>query len=316
MSPEGTVPPRSGALRIGTRRSRMAMSQSQGVADEIAERTGRPVELVGVTTHGDVSTEQLTQIGGTGVFVNTLRERLLDGTVDLAVHSLKDLPTTPPERIALAAVPVRDDPRDVLVSAGGRKLADLPSGARVGTGSPRRVSQLRLLRPDLEYVPIRGNGDTRIAMVTAGEMDAVVLAYAGLGRLGRLDDVSEAFAPDDLLPAPGQGALAVEVRADRTDVLDAAASVDDGPSRATAAAERAVLATLEAGCSAPVGAHATLDVSARTRLHLTAVVVGHDGAALRMSTSGSVSGAAELGRTLAGRMLDDGAAALMREPER
>ena len=310
MSPEDTV------LRLGTRRSRMAMSQSQGVADEITARTGRPVDLVGVTTHGDVSTEQLTQIGGTGVFVSALRERLLDGTVDLAVHSLKDLPTAAPERIALAAVPVRDDPRDVLVSAGGRKLADLPSGARVGTGSPRRVGQLRLLRSDLEYVPIRGNGDTRIGKVTAGELDAVVLAYAGLGRLGRLDDVSEAFSPDDMLPAPGQGALAVEVRADRTDVLDAVAAVDDGPSRATAAAERAVLATLEAGCSAPVGAHATIDITARTHLHLTAVVVGSDGTALRMSASGSVSGAAELGRTLAGRMLADGAAALMREPER
>lgn len=309
MSPEGTIRP----LRLGTRRSAMAMSQSRVVADAITERTGRPVELVGVTTHGDVSTAQLTQIGGTGVFVSALRERLLDGTVDLVVHSLKDLPTAEPEGIALAAVPVRDDPRDALISAGGRKLADLASGARVGTGSPRRVSQLRLLRPDLQYVPIRGNADTRIGKVSAGELDAVVLAYAGLGRLGRLDDVSEAFSTDDLLPAPGQGALAVECRADRAGVLELAAVVDDAPSRAVAAAERAVLAALEAGCSAPVGAFATID---GPRLHLTAVVVGADGTALRMSTSGPKSAAAELGRTLAGRMLADGAAALMREPER
>ncbi|HEY3686741.1 MAG TPA: hydroxymethylbilane synthase [Streptosporangiaceae bacterium] len=309
MSPEDAPT----ALRLGTRRSAMAMSQSTIVAEAITESTGRPVELVGITTHGDVSTEHLTQIGGTGVFVSALRERLLDGTVDLAVHSLKDLPTAAPEQIALAAVPVRDDPRDVLISQCGRKLADLPSGARVGTGSPRRISQLRLLRPDLDYVPIRGNGDTRIGKVMSGELDAVVLAYAGLGRLNRLDDICEAFTPDDVLPAPGQGAIAVECRADRIDVLDLVATVDDGASRAAVAAERAVLATLEAGCHAPVGAYATLD---GTRLHLTATVVADDGTALRMSTSGPVSGAAELGRTLAGRMLADGAATLMREPER
>jgi len=309
VSPEDNARP----LRLGTRRSVMAMSQSQRVADAITARTGRPVELVGVTTHGDVSKEQLTQIGGTGVFVSALRERLLDGTVDLAVHSLKDLPTAEPEGIALAAVPVRDDPRDVLISAEGRKLADLPPGARVGTGSPRRVSQLRLLRPDLQYVSIRGNGDTRIGKVAAGECDAVVLAYAGLDRLGRLDDVSEAFATDDVLPAPGQGALAVECRADRADLRELLAAVDDPPSRAAVAAERATLATLEGGCHAPIGAFATHEGA---RLHLTAVVVADDGAALRMSASGPASEAAELGRTLAGRMLADGAATLMREPER
>lgn len=307
MSPEGETRP----LRLGTRRSTMAMSQSGRVADLITERTGRAVELVGITTHGDVSKEQLTQIGGTGVFVSALREALLDGTVDFAVHSLKDLPTADPEGIALAAVPVRDDPRDVLISAGGRKLADLPSGARVGTGSPRRSSQLRLLRPDLQYVPIRGNADTRIGKIAAGDVDAVVLAYAGLDRLGRLEEVSEAFATDDVLPSPGQGALAIECRADRADLRELLATVDDPPSRATAAAERAALATLEGGCHAPVGAIAVHDGD---RLHLTAVVVGDDGTALRMSERGTE--AAELGRTLAGRMLAEGAATLMREPER
>ena len=309
MSPEGETRP----LRLGTRRSTMAMRQSGRVAEAITARTGRPVELVGITTHGDVSKEQLTQIGGTGVFVSALREAVLDGSVDFAVHSLKDLPTAEPEGIALAAVPVRDDPRDVLISTGGCKLADLPSGASVGTGSPRRASQLKLLRPDLRYVPIRGNGDTRIGKVTSGELDAVVLAYAGIDRLGRLEEVSEAFATDDVLPSPGQGALAVECRADRADLLDLLAVVDDPASRAAAGAERAALATLEGGCHAPVGAFAGHDGE---QLHLTAVVVGDDGTAMRMSARGPVSEAAELGRTLAVRMLDEGAATLMGEPER
>lgn len=172
-----------GPLRLGTRKSLMATTQSQLVADALSQRTGHAVELVGVTTEGDVSKALLAQIGGTGVFVNGLREKLLSGEVDFAVHSLKDLPTGPADGIVLAATPRRDDPRDAL--CGPSKLADLPSGARIGTGSPRREAQLRALRPDLEVVPIRGNAETRLRKVTDGELDAVVLAYAGLRRIGR-----------------------------------------------------------------------------------------------------------------------------------
>src|SRR5258707_895895 len=181
------------ALRLGTRKSLMATTQSQLVADTLTQVTGHAVELVGVTTEGDVSKALLAQIGGTGVFVNGLRDRLSSGDIDFAVHSLKDLPTASAPGIALAAVPVRDDPRDAL--CGPAKLADLPRGARIGTGSPRRMAQLRALRPDLEIVPIRGNADTRLRKITGGEVDAVVLAYAGLGRIGRLESVAEVFDP-------------------------------------------------------------------------------------------------------------------------
>ena len=192
-------------LRLGSRRSPMAIAQSGDVARLITERTGRQVEIVGVTTFGDVSREHLTQIGGTGVFVSALRESLLRGEVDFAVHSLKDLPTGSAPGISLAAVPARDDPRDALVGRDGAKLADLPAGARIGTGSPRRAAQLTLLRDDITCVPIRGNANTRLAKVRDGELDAVVLAYAGLVRINRTDVVTEVFEPDDMVPAPGQG---------------------------------------------------------------------------------------------------------------
>ncbi|MEV4257127.1 hydroxymethylbilane synthase, partial [Spirillospora sp. NPDC049652] len=259
-------------LRLGTRRSLMATTQSGLVADALTQATGHGVELVGVTTEGDVSKALLAQIGGTGVFVNALRDRLLSGEVDFAVHSLKDLPTGPAEGIALAAVPRRDDPRDAL--CGAHKLADLPAGARVGTGSPRRVAQLRALRPDLDIRPIRGNADTRLRKVADGELDAVVLAHAGLKRIGRLDDVAEVFEPDAMLPAPGQGALALECRADDPELVALLAAVDDPGTRAAVTAERTVLAVLEGGCSAPVGAYAAVSDGA---LHVTAAVVAHDG---------------------------------------
>ena len=243
-------------LRLGTRRSQMALVQAGQVARLITERTGRAVELVPVTTFGDVSRAQLAQIGGTGVFVSGLRERLLAGEVDVAVHSLKDLPTAAPGGIVLAAVPARDDPRDALVTADGAKLADLPAGARIGTGSPRRAAQLRLLRPDVVPVPVRGNADTRLSKVGSGQLDAVVLGYAGLARIGRLDAVAEVFEPDEMLPAPGQGALAVECAAEPTELAALLAAADDPPSRAAVSAERSVLAALQGGCSAPVGAYA------------------------------------------------------------
>ena len=234
----------------------MAIAQSRQVAGMITERTGRPVEIVGVTTLGDVSRAQLTQIGGTGVFVSALREALLGGEVDLAVHSLKDLPTGPAAGIALAAVPPRDDPRDALVARDGAKLADLPSGARIGTGSPRRAAQLLGLRGDLRCVPIRGNAGTRLGKVSEGELDAVVLAYAGLARIGQAGTVTQVFEPEEMLPAPGQGALAVECREDDAGLVATLQAVTDEASVAAVTAERSLLEALAAGCSAPVGAYA------------------------------------------------------------
>ena len=233
-----------GPLRLGTRKSPMAMAQSQQVARLVTERTGRQVELAQITTFGDVSRAQLTQIGGTGVFVSGLRAGLLNGDIDFAVHSLKDLPAGPAEGIALAAVVARDDPRDALAARDGAKLADLPAGARIGTGSPRRAAQLLLMRPDLRPVPVRGNAGTRLSKIASGEVDAVILAYAGLVRIGRLDAVSQVFEPEEMLPAPGQGALAVECLAGRDDLVALLASADDpaqprGHHRRTQRARRA-----------------------------------------------------------------------------
>ncbi len=287
----------------------MATTQSGIVAERLTALTGREVELVGVTTFGDVSRAHLTQLGGTGVFVNDLRGRLLAGEVDFAVHSLKDLPTKQDERIALAAIPERDDPRDALV--GPVRLRDLPPGARVGTGSPRRVAQLRLLRPDLDYLPIRGNADTRIGKVTSGELDAVVLAAAGLARIRRTGEIAQVFEVGEMLPAPGQGALAVECLADRDDLVELLSAVDDPLTRAAVDAERSVLAALEAGCAAPVGAFASGDGHI---LNLTATVVAVDGArSVRKSTSGPSPAAVELGRELAAAMIAEGADTLMGE---
>ncbi|GAA4394990.1 hydroxymethylbilane synthase [Actinomadura sp. NPDC048032] len=298
-------------LRLGTRKSLMATTQSQGVADALSRLTGHAVELVGVTTQGDVSKALLAQIGGTGVFVNALRDKVLSGEVDFAVHSLKDLPTSETPGIALAATPARDDARDAL--CGPAKLADLPRGARIGTGSPRRVAQLRALRPDLEIVPIRGNADTRLRKVADGELDAVVLAHAGLKRIGRLDAVSEVFDPDQMLPAPGQGSLALECRADRDDLRALLGTIDDPATRRAVTAERTVLAVLEAGCSAPVGTYAA---EVDERLHLTATVAAYDGSRqVRLSASGHPDAAEQLGRDLADRLLAQGADQLMGERE-
>jgi hydroxymethylbilane synthase len=300
-APSGEARP----LRLGTRKSPMAMVQSQQVARLITERTGREVELVGITTFGDVSRAQVTQIGGTGVFVSGLRTSLLHGDIDMAVHSLKDLPTAQPEGIVLTAVPPRDDPRDALAARDGAKLADLPPGATIGTGSPRRAAQLLLLRPDLRPVPVRGNAGTRLGRITSGEVDAVVLAYAGLARIGRLDAVTQIFDPDEMLPAPGQGALAVECRSDRPDLADLLACVDDPATHAATTAERTLLAALEAGCSAPVGGYA----AGADGLRLRAIVVAADGeTALRASASGPSDEAEHLGRSVAAELLRRGAA--------
>jgi len=298
----------NGTLRLGTRRSPMAVFQSTQVGQAITRTTGREVEIVGIDSVGDASREQMTQIGGTGVFVSSLRSSLLAGEVDFAVHSLKDLPVGPAAGIALAAVPGRDDPRDALAARDGAKLADLPFGAKIGTGSPRRAAQLLVLRPDIRPVPLRGNAGTRLAKVQTGELDAVVLAHAGLARIGRLDSVSQVFDPDEMMPAPGQGALAVECLEGREDLVALLGSIDDPLSRAATTAERSLLAGLQAGCSAPVGAYAAgTDV-----LRLRALVVAADGGrALRGSASGTLAQADQIGRQVAADLLSRGAASYM-----
>jgi hydroxymethylbilane synthase len=302
-------------LRLGTRRSALATTQSQWVADQVTARTGRPVELVPVTTYGDTSREALAQIGGTGVFVSALRDALLAGEVDLAVHSLKDLPTADAEGITLAAVPPREDPRDVLVARDGLSLGELPVGSRVGTGSPRRAAQLRALGLGLEAVAVRGNVDTRLRLVADGEVDAVLLARAGLARLGRLDAVTEVIDPLQMLPAPGQGALAVECRSGDSITEELLGLIDDAATRQVVTAERTLLAVLEAGCSAPVGALGeAADGETVPELYLRAVVCAPDGSStIRLSATGPLDEAARIGRDLATALLAEGAADLMWE---
>ena len=298
-------------IRIGTRASLLATTQSRLVADLVRERLGREVELVEVTTEGDRSSAPLATLGGTGVFVTALREALLDGRVDVAVHSLKDLPTAPAPGIVLAAVPPREDPRDVVVARDGLTLGELPVNSRVGTGAPRRAAQLHALGLGLEVVDIRGNVDTRLGKVASGEYDAVVLARAGLARIGRLEEVTEVLDPIQVLPAPGQGALAVEARAGDALVTQLAA-LDDPASRACVTAERAVLATLEGGCSAPIGAMGEVaEGDEGDELWVRAVALSADGMlSVRMSATGTPEDAADLGVRLARDMLAEGAADL------
>jgi hydroxymethylbilane synthase len=299
-------------LRLGTRRSTLATTQSTWVADQL-RALGHDVVLVEITTAGDRDrTTPLATLGGTGVFVSALRDALRDGSVDLAVHSLKDLPTTPEEDLVVAAVPLREDPRDALVARDGLTLGELPAGATVGTGSPRRRAQLEALGLGLDIRELRGNVETRLGRVTGGDLDAVVLAHAGLRRLGLDGVVTEVLDPIQMLPAPGQGALAVEVRTDDTATREAVAALDDADTRACVDAERAVLNELEAGCSAPVGALAEIVLGeAGDELSLRAVVASPEGAGdLRRSATGRPCDASAVGRQLARLLLEDGAADL------
>jgi hydroxymethylbilane synthase len=300
-------------LRLGTRASRLAHTQSQTVADAITAASGVPVELVHISTEGDRSSAAIAQLGGTGVFVAAIRQALLEGTVDVAVHSYKDLPTLPEAGLVVAAVPTREDPRDALVARDGLTLGELPAGARVGTGAPRRVAQLRALGLGLDVVPIRGNVDTRVNRVAPGDLDGVVVARAGLTRLGRLDAVTETLDPLQVLPAPAQGALAVECRADDVRTRELLAALDDAAARACVLAERTTLAALEAGCSAPVAAYAELaEGEEGPELFLRASVTALDGSdGVRGSVTGSPAYAERLGRDLAAELLDRGAAGLM-----
>jgi hydroxymethylbilane synthase len=298
-------------LRIGTRASALARTQTGVVADAL----GVPVEIVPIVTEGDRSSAALTQIGGTGVFVSALREALLDGTIDVAVHSYKDLPTAPAPGITIAAVPRREDPRDALVARDGLTLGELPPGSRVGTGSPRRAAQLRALGLGLSIEPLRGNVDTRLGKVSSGDLDAVVLALAGLRRLGRDGEVSEILDPIQVLPAPAQGALAIEVRSSDDAAIGVVSTLDDADTRSAVLAERALLVALEAGCSAPVAGLAEIvEGDDGPEVFLRGSVTAVDGSdAVRLSATGPVSDAEGVGRRLAAELLADGAAQLMME---
>ena len=295
-------------IRIGTRGSTLAMTQAGHVRDSLIE-AGYEAELHIIHTPGDASQAAnipVTKVG-VGVFTQTLRTALAAGECDMAIHSFKDLPTAPDERFRLA-VPPRVNAHDVLISASGKTLAELPSGARVGTGAPRRIAQLAAFRSDLEIVPLRGNIDTRIGR-TQDDLDAVILARAGVERVGRMDEVAETLSIDTMIPAPAQGALAVEVNAEAGDsairqlCLAAVEMINDPESFARAAAERGVLAELEAGCTAPIGAYADNG-------ELVAGAFALDGSrAIRMSISGEPS--EELGRELARRMRKEGVQELL-----
>ena len=258
-------------IRIGTRGSALALAQTGTVARSLSGKTGRPVELVTISTEGDRSKESLASLGGTGVFASALRDALLAGECDAIVHSLKDLPTAPHPGLVIAAIPRREDARDALCARDGLTLDTLPEGARVGTGSPRRQAQLRARRPDVEVVDIRGNIDSRLRRV-GDDLDAVILAAAGLGRIGRLDAISEFLGIDGWPTAPGQGALAIEVRVGDEKLVKA---LDHSTTRFVVEAEREVLALLEAGCAAPIGANALVDDGL---LFLSARVYSPDGA--------------------------------------
>lgn len=308
--PTAVPPPTRGdTIRIGTRGSELALAQSSLVGEALTAATGRAVELVRIRTRGDVDRSPLARIGGTGVFVTAVREALVAGDVDIAVHSFKDLPTAEDPRVRVAAVPRREDPADVLCAADGRSLAALPTGSRIGTGSPRRAAQLLRLRRDVQPVAIRGNITTRLGAAHDGTVDAVVLARAGLARLGQLAAMSYVFDPAEMLPAPAQGALAVECRAGDDALATAVAALDDGPSRQAATAERAVLAGLEAGCSAPVGALAEVRDGLLT---LRVRVISVDGGrVLDHESQGLASDAERIGHAAAQALLADGAAGVM-----
>ncbi|HEY9336573.1 MAG TPA: hydroxymethylbilane synthase, partial [Kribbella sp.] len=291
-----------------TRRSALATTQSGHVADALRERFGVATELVEISTDGDRSQAAGTPLSGpgssVGVFVSALRDALLAGEVDVAVHSLKDLPTYPADGITLAAIPVREDPRDVVVARDGLTLGELPHGALIGTGAARRVAQIDALGLGVECTGIRGNVDTRIGLVTDGKLDAVVIARAGLARLGRLGEVTETLDPIQVLPAPGQGALAIECRADDTGVLAALAPLEDPATRAAVTAERQLLATLEAGCTAPVGALAeVVEGEDGPELWLRGAL-GQDDGVRRLSANGPVDDPASLGKALANELLE------------
>lgn len=306
MTDPGSQPLEGPPLRLATRQSALALAQTELVARALrAARPGVRVELVPVVTEGDRRRDVATaSLGGKGVFTAAVREAVLEGRADLAVHSAKDLPALQTPGLVVAAVPERGDPRDVLVGREPvRALDDLAAGATVGTGSPRRVALLRFLRPDLEVVPIRGNVDTRLRKARAGELDAVVLAAAGLVRLGLADELVAPLDPESFTPAPGQGCLAVEARGDDTRVLGLVSAITHRPSRVALRGERAFLARLGGSCILPAGALLTRPAEGRLEMH--GFLAGGNGKGLvRERLAGPPDDPEGLGEALATRLLD------------
>ena len=301
-------------LRLGTRGSPLALAQAGQIARQLREQAGRPVVVVTVTTPGDVSTAPIERLGTTGVFTTTLREALLRGVVDFVVPSAKDLPSAPVPGLQVAAFPAREDPRDALVWPGGTSLDALPDGARIGTGSPRRAALLLAADRRLRIVPMRGNVDTRLRKLAAGEVDALVLAMAGLSRLGLLDGPVTPLDPSLLMPAPAQGVLAVECRTDDPVTAAQISILDHQPTRAAAIAERGFLAALGAGCSTPAGALAELTAAETGEpvLRLSGVIAAPDGSqVIRAQLTGAADTGDALGGRLARTLLQEGGRTLL-----
>jgi hydroxymethylbilane synthase len=312
---DGTVEKLARTLRLGTRGSQLARWQAEWVAERL-RTLGQDVVLVEITTHGDIDRARpVEEIGTRGVFTKEIQRALLTGEVDLGVHSLKDLPTEPIDGLIIAAVPTRESAADVVVTGGGAQgagsaeLSMLPPEARVGTGSLRRQAQLRHMRPDLQLSDIRGNVDTRLRKLDEGQFDAIILAEAGLRRLGLARRITQVLSLEMMLPAVGQGALAIECRAEHSETISAVAPLEDPATRAAVTAERALLASLRGGCMAPVGAWGRIEDG---MLHLSAVVLSADGVQrLAARDSATTEAAVELGRRLADRLLDQGAGELI-----
>ncbi|MCG0313339.1 MAG: hydroxymethylbilane synthase [Calditerricola sp.] len=296
---------------VGTRRSALAMTQTRWVIERLeALGTGHVFAVQPIVTKGDrILDVTLSKIGGKGLFVKEIEQALLNGEADLAVHSLKDLPAELPDGLVIAAVPPREDPRDALISRDGRRFVELPAGAVVGTSSLRRAAQLRAWRPDVRVVPLRGNVDTRLKRLEAGDFDAIVLAAAGLARMGWLDRVTEFLPPERVIPAVGQGALAVECRADDEEVLGLVVRLNDRDTERAVRAERAFLHRLNGGCQVPLGAYAVVDGA---RVRLTGFVGAPDGSRLIVETVDGTE-AEEVGVAAAERILARGGDALLEQ---
>jgi hydroxymethylbilane synthase len=302
-------------LRIGTRGSLLAKWQAEFVRKRLFAAAGVEAEIIVIKTSGDkFANAPLTQIGGKGIFVKELEDALMEETIDIAVHSVKDIPTEIPSRLQFPAVFRREDVRDCLISASGATLANLRQGARIGTGSLRRQSQLRHIRPDLDVRDLRGNVDTRLRKAQSGEYDAILLAKAGLDRLGWSDRITETFSPDVFLPAVGQGAIAAECRLSDSEAAQVLATLDDAESRSAIIAERALLSAMQGGCQVPLGAWARTE---RGEFVLDACVCSVDGAQyIRQRASATPDQAAALGEHVARLLLESGAQSILEEVTR
>lgn len=301
------IPSATRTLTIGSRGSQLALWQARHIAAKL-KACGVSTRIEIVKTTGDhLQTASLAQAGGKGLFTKEIEDALRAGAIDLAVHSLKDLPTDMPAGLTIAAIPEREDPRDAVL---GGRVAELRRGARVGTSSGRRAAQLRLLRPDLQIEPIRGNVDTRIRKLKEGQFDAIVLAAAGLHRLTLESEIAELLSPEQMCPAPGQGALAIETR-EHDEAYDLCAALNDEPSRKAVACERAVLASVGGGCQLPMGAFAELHGDS---LHVLAVVFSPDGSRhVRSTRTGACGAVEELGRSAAEDLIAQGALRILAE---